>query len=221
MQLPTLLRQAVVASAAALLTLSARAGPMGFKESWMGMGDFGPNWQEVFVNYAVTPQDALGVSATAMRSDDKSKRRALAELTYTRLLERWNTSQAQANFWFIGGLGTLHLKDVGTPSGSTAMATPGLQFDYETTRVYFAATGRLYRGHGVNHDYASARAGFSFYEAEYDETQPWFIQEARRMRGLSDKLEVTPMLRLINKNYFVEAGINNSRQPRFNFMYIF
>jgi hypothetical protein len=41
------------------------------------------------------------------------------------------------------------------------------------------------------------------------------------MRGLSEKLEVTPMLRLINKGYFVEAGVNNSRQLRFNFMYIF
>ena len=41
------------------------------------------------------------------------------------------------------------------------------------------------------------------------------------MRGLSDKLEITPMLRLINKGYFIEAGVNNSRQWRFNFMYIF
>ena len=29
------------------------------------------------------------------------------------------------------------------------------------------------------------------------------------------------MLRLINKGYFIEAGINNSRQFRLNFMYIF
>jgi hypothetical protein len=101
------------------------------------------------------------------------------------------------------------------------MITPGLQFDYETTRFYFAVTERLYRARGVNHDYSSARIGFSFYEAEYDETQPWLILEARRMRDLSGKTEITPMLRLINKNYFIEAGINNSREPRFNFMYIF
>jgi hypothetical protein len=29
------------------------------------------------------------------------------------------------------------------------------------------------------------------------------------------------MIRLVNRGYFVEAGINNSRQPRLNFMYIF
>lgn len=221
MRFPTLVRHAAAMAVLAAISLSARAGPMGFKDSWMSMGDFGPNWQETFVNYAVTPQDAVGIGATVMRSDDESKTRTLAEVNYTRLLHRWNLSDAQANLWFIGGLGAIRLKETGMADRSTAMVSPGIQFDYETTRVYFSATGRLYRGRSVNHDYGSVRAGFSFYEAEYDETQPWLIVEARRMRGLSDKLEVTPMLRLINKNFFVEAGVNNSRQPRFNFMYIF
>ena len=96
-----------------------------------------------------------------------------------------------------------------------------MQADYETTRVDVAATARAYRASGINHDYGSARAGFSFYEVDYEETQPWFIIEARRMRNLSDKTELTPMLRFINKDYFVEAGVNNSRQMRINFMYIF
>jgi hypothetical protein len=56
---------------------------------------------------------------------------------------------------------------------------------------------------------------------DYDEVQPWLIVEARRMRGLSDGTEITPMLRLIHKRYFVEFGVNNMRQGRFNFMYIF
>lgn len=84
-----------------------------------------------------------------------------------------------------------------------------------------STAGRLYRANGINHDYGAVRAGFSFYETHYDETQPWFILEARRMRDLSDQLELTPMLRLINKGYFIEGGVNNSRQIRFNFMYIF
>jgi hypothetical protein len=79
----------------------------------------------------------------------------------------------------------------------------------------------LYRATGINHDYCAVRAGFSFYETDYDETQPWLIVEARRMRGLSDSTEITPMLRLINKRYFVEVGVNQMKQARFNFMYIF
>jgi hypothetical protein len=106
-------------------------------------------------------------------------------------------------------------------AGSKLMASPGLQVDYETTGVYASANTRLYRADGINHDYASARIGFSFYEVDYDEIQPWLVVEARRMAGLSDKTEVTPMLRLIHKRFFLELGVNNSAQGRINFMYIF
>lgn len=215
-----------VLTGAALLISSqyATAGPMGFKDSYMMMGDFNNNWRESFINYAITPRDAFGVSATYMRSDDKTKTRTLEEATYTRLLERWNMPHSQANLWFVGGIGALQGEDEGINGDRNfdkVMFTPGVQFDYETTRIYFQATHRFYRASDINHDFTSARAGFSFYETEYDKTQPWFILEARNMNGLSDKVEVTPMLRLINKNFFVEAGVNNSREPRFNFMYIF
>lgn len=207
-----------------ICSVNTIAGPMGFKDSVMGMGDFNNNWREAFVNYAITARDAVGVSATYMRSDDKTKSRTLEELTYTRLLSRWNMPNAQANLWFVGGIGALQGHDnlLSTKQSiNNVMASPGVQFDFETTRLYLAATHRLYRAEDINHDFTSFRAGFSFYETDYDKTQPWFVLEARNMNGLSDNIEVTPMLRLINKNFFVEAGINNSRQPRFNFMYIF
>ena len=152
------------------------------------------------------------------RSDDKRLTNEAVSLTYTHLAKRWNLPHAQANVWLLGGVGTVKGNDF---AGSRALYTPGIQVDYETTRVYLAMTARLYRAEGINHDYASARAGFSFYEAQYDETQPWFIVEARRMKGLSDKTEVTPMLRLIANRYFIEAGYSNNRETRFNFMYIF
>lgn len=197
---------------------SAGAGPMGFKDSWMVMGDFGPNWNEAFANYALTPRDAVGLSTLTMRSDDERRTRQLYEATYTRLLQRWNLPEAQANVWFLGGLGTLTGNDF---AGAKTMVTPGIQVDYETTRIYTSATVRLYRAEGINHDFASARAGFSFYEVDYDQTQPWLIVEVRRMNGLSDATEVTPMLRLIHNRYFVELGVNNASQVRANFMYIF
>lgn len=197
---------------------SAHAGPMGFKDSSMAMGDFGPNWREGWVNYAFTARDAVGAGGLYMRSDDKSMRREMAEVTYTRLLQRWNTRDSQANAWFVMGVGGVQGNDF---SGTKTLWAPGVQLDYETTRVYVSAAGRLYRASGIKHDYGAVRAGFSFYEVEYEQTQPWLIVEVRRMRELSDKTEITPMLRLINKGYFVELGVNNSRQWRFNFMYIF
>lgn len=195
-----------------------QAAPMGFKDSAMAMGDFSANWRESWVNYALTTRDAVGAGGLYMRSDDKSKTRTLTEVNYTRLVTRWNLPHAQANVWFFAGAGSIRGNDF---SGSKLALAPGLQVDYETTRIYLAATGRLYRADDLNHDFASVRAGFSFYEVNYDEIQPWFIVEIRRMRGLSDKTEVTPMLRLIHNRYFVELGVNNSKQARANVMYIF
>jgi hypothetical protein len=118
----------------------------------------------------------------------------------------------------IGGIGSVRGNDF---SGSRTFYTPGIQFDYETTRVYVAATERLYRAEHINNDYSALRAGFSFYEVNYDETQPWLIIEARRMHALSEDTEITPMLRLIHNRYFIEMGFSNNKKARFNFMYIF
>ena len=204
---------------AAVLALgggSASAAPIGFKDSWMLMTDLGANWQEAWANHAFTARDAAGAGVVRMKSDDGELRRTLVEATYTRLLKRWNLPHAQANVWLFAGAGGIRGNDF---EGTRFAVVPGLQVDYETTRVYLAATARLYRAKDLNHDYGSVRAGFSFYEVDYDEIQPWFVVEARRMRGMSEKLEVTPMLRLIHNRFFVEAGVNNSRQLRANLMY--
>jgi len=201
-----------------LAAASAHAGPMGFNGSTMAMGDFSPNWKEAWINHAVTPRDAFGAGGVAMRSDDKKLTRNFSELTYTRLLHRINGEHSQANLWLLGGAGRLTGNNF---SDSKTMLAPGVSADFETTRFYASAMARLYRAPGINHDFVSARTGFSFYEVDYDQTQPWLIVEARRMRGLSEKTEVTPMLRLIHKRYFAEFGVSSMKQGRFNFMYIF
>ena len=207
-----------------LVTLSAawaptaHAGPMGFKDSTMAMGDFGSNWREAWVNHAVSPRDAWGAGGIWMRSDDKRITREFAEVNYTRLVRRWNAPHSQANLWFVGGVGPVRGSDF---AGTRTMFAPGVSADWETTRLYASATARLYRAEGLKHDYAAIRAGFSFYEVDYDQAQPWLIVEARRMRSLSDEIEITPMLRLIHNRYFIELGMNQMKQGRFNFMYIF
>lgn len=211
-------RNAAVGVLASLASLPALCGPMGFKDSWMAMGDLSPNWQEVFVNYALTPRDAVGASTLSMRSDDGTLTRRANEVVYTRLLRRWNMPDAQANIWLLAGVGSVTGNNF---AGAKALASPGLQVDYETTRFYISAAARLYRAEALNHDYASARIGFSFYEVDYDQVQPWLVLEARRMQGLSGKTELTPMLRLIHNRYFVELGINTDSQVRANFMYTF
>ena len=197
------------------------AAPMGFEGSVMTMGDFNQNWREAGFNYAMTSHDALGLTHLEFRSDNHKDKRELDTLNYTRLLSRWNLNDAQSNLWLFMGIGEIRGSRDNHSIDSKFITSPGFQFDYETTRIYFATTHKLYRASNLNHDTTSIRTGFSFYEAEYNETQPWFILETRYTNQISDKIEVIPMLRLINKNIFVEGGVNNSGQPRLNLMYTF
>ena len=197
------------------------AAPMGFEGSVMTMGDFNQNWREAGFNYALTSRDALGLTHLEFRSDDHKDKREVDTLNYTRLLSRWNLTDAQSNLWLLMGIGEIRGSLDNQSIDSKFITSPGFQFDYETSRIYFATTHKIYRASNLNHDTTSIRAGFSFYEADYDKTQPWFILETKYTNQISDKIEVIPMLRLINKNIFVEGGVNNSGQPRLNLMYTF
>ena len=174
------------------------AAPMGFEGSVMTMGDFNQNWREAGFNYAITSRDALGLTHLEFRSDDYKDKREVDTLNYTRLLSRWNLTDAQSNLWLFMGIGEIRGSVDNQSIDRKFIASPGFQFDYETTRIYFATTHKLYRASNLNHDTTSIRAGFSFYEADYDQTQPWFILETKYTNQISDKIEVTPMLRLIN-----------------------
>jgi hypothetical protein len=208
----------IVFIASLLVSFTAQAAPMGFKDSWMTMGDFSKTFREATANYALTPRDAIGLTSTYMQTDNQSKSQTNNELTYTRLLKRWNMPDAQANIWFIGGIGEARGNFF---NGAKATLSPGMQADYETTRLYASANARIYVADGITNNIVSARTGFSFYEANYDETQPWLIVEARRMSMVSNAYEVTPMLRLIHNRFFVEAGANLDGQPRLSFMYVY
>ena len=197
------------------------AAPMGFEGSVMTMGDFNQNWREAGFNYALTSRDALGLTHLEFRSDDHKDKREVDTLNYTRLLSRWNLTDAQSNLWLFMGIGEIRGSLDNQSIDSKFITSPGFQFDYETSRIYFATTHKIYRASNLNYDTTSIRAGFSFYEADYDKTQPWFILETKYTNQISDKIEVIPMLRLINKNIFVEGGVNNSGQPRLNLMYTF
>ncbi len=197
------------------------AAPMGFEGSVMTMGDFNQNWREAGFNYALSSRDALGLTHLEFRSDDHKDKREVDTLNYTRLLSRWNLTDAQSNLWLFMGIGEIRGSLDNQSIDSKFITSPGFQFDYETSRIYFATTHKIYRASNLNHDTTSIRAGFSFYEADYDKTQPWFILETKYTNQISDKIEVIPMLRLINKNIFVEGGVNNSGQPRLNLMYTF
>lgn len=194
------------------------AALMGFAESFMVMGEANEDYQEVMANYSPVVGHAFGTEFMRMRDKD-GMTSTISALSYTGLIKRWNMPGAQANFWFTGGIGESH------GDGQSGFAySPSLQFDWETKRLYFLAKARMVRAPGMNFDTAAVQAGFSFYETGFDETQPWFVLEAKTMNNMDPAFQVTPMLRLINKNYFLEVGVTNPFQdnmPRLSLMFVF
>ena len=194
------------------------AALMGFADSFMVMGEASEDYQEVMANYSPVVGHAYGIELMRMR-DKVGMTSTISALSYTGLIKRWNMPGAQANLWFTGGIGESHGDDQ-----SGFAYTPSVQFDWETKRLYFLAKARMVRAPGMNFDSATLQAGFSFYEAGFDETQPWFVLETRTMNNMDPAFQVTPMLRFINKNYFLEVGVTNPFQdnmPRLSLMFVF
>lgn len=216
-------KQRTVAFSAFFLSQSVlpayAAALMGFEDSAMFMTEIGRYNQEWMLNYSPTLGHAIGVEQ--MRMSGKGERATtITGINYTGLIKRWNLPSAQANIWFNGSVGEAN----GQYDGFAY--TPSLQFDVESTRLYFLAKARMIRAPGMNYDTAAVQAGFSFYETGFDETQPWFVIEAKTMRNNDPGLQITPALRLINKNYFLEFGVTNPWQgegfaPRLNAMFVF
>lgn len=195
------------------------AALMGFDDSIMTMGEASQHSQELMVNYSPKVGHAVGIEIMRMSGIDE-KPTTISALNYTYLAKRWNMPSGQANIWLMGGVG----EATGAVSGLAY--TPSVQFDYETTRVYFLGKLRAIRAPGFNNDTVSVQAGFSFYEAGFNHTQPWFVIEAKRTRDFDPGTQITPALRLINKDYFLELGMTNpfnkeERTPRLNFMFVF
>jgi len=194
------------------------AALMGFKDSAMLMSEFSSYKKELMLNYSPAMGHAFGVETMWMRGDKQTN--LITNINYTGLIKRWNMPSGQANLWFMTGIGEAS----GDASGFSY--SPSVQFDYETTRVYLLAKARMVRAPHIQYDTYGLQAGFSFYETSFEQTQPWFVVEARTTENMAMRNEITPALRLINQNYFLELGITNpwdseSRTPRLNLMLTF
>ena len=208
----------------ASLALALGAGPslalpMASEGYWMVMGEVEEGSRKLAANYAITGRDAIGAAAARFESPAHGgmgmhSARETATLTYTRLVHRWNLPDAQANLWFVGQVGSL--RGEGLAGGARTLVSPAVLADWETTRLYVGGGLEATRAGDWRRESAYARTGFSLYEVEYEEVQPWILLEARRDReriprpsaAFHDvaKTEWMPMVRLIHRRWFLELG---------------
>ncbi|HEU4621479.1 MAG TPA: hypothetical protein VFS42_04580 [Burkholderiaceae bacterium] len=197
------------------------AAPVGFADSTMVMGEFSREFQQLDAMYSPTARYSLAATATHMRDPDEHRRLTLTTLHYNRLLWRSNSPQAQFNVYGTVGVGMSYANEAFDRDREQPHVSAAAQVDYETRRIYVAGKAHWWKAERFIVGYHSLQAGFSFYPTAWDETQPWLIGEVSRMPGLSEDWSRAIYLRLINKGYFVEAGVDQDLRPRLNFRYTF
>jgi hypothetical protein len=213
-----------------LLQKAALALPVGFKDSWMTMGEVGKDYQDTMLIYNFGQKTAVGFGITGQQwkhgqgtSAMHTRRYEMLDVHLNHRLARWNMPEAQANIYVLGGIGSLRTNYL---TNTQTALLPGLQLDYETRRVYAALKWHGTYTDQLNTTRTSLAGGFSFFKTDYDEWQPWLILEASRMGGdLKDAHEITPYFRLIHKTLFIEAGApfkrGKSEGLKVNFRYTF
>jgi hypothetical protein len=209
-----------------LLANAASALPVGFKDSWMTMGELSKDFSDAAVVYTFDQKTSFigaGVKFKWQESPTQVRRVNLAEAELGYRVARWNLPEAQANIYVQGGIGSAGSNFF---AGRQTVGLAGLQLDYETRRLYAALKWHGSYAKDFNYIRYSLSSGFSFYKTEYDEWQPWLILEATRVGGdAKDATEVTPYIRFIHKTLFIEAGApfkkGKSEGLKVNFRYTF
>jgi hypothetical protein len=160
--------------------------------------------------------------ASSAESSSPGTQELWSLVSLTQRLHRWNGERYQANLWAGAGVGVLTIfHDDGSPANNRLGWSPWAQADWETRRLYLAASARWFQAADIGRLMTSARAGVALTAADYNRWQPWLMVEARTMEGLEEGVEVTPLLRVIHRRILAEAGVSTAGSARFNLTYTF
>jgi hypothetical protein len=133
------------------------------------------------------------------------------------LVHRWNETDYQANIYAYGALGGI---TTATQTGTAPLG--GIEADAES-RKYFAMAmiQGLAPTFGSNFYMSEAKLGIAPYEAEFNEVAAWLMIQGQHHPSLTKTYVVTPLVRMIYKNFLVEAGCSLQGDGMFNFMFHF
>lgn len=204
----------LLALAGCAFASSVSARPVSYADGHMLMVDHQPDMD--VVSYTYSPTFRWSVSAGGLRASDLTRSDEL-ELGYVRaarLLHRWNLPSAQANAFVWGGLG-----EGRTALGSGLARHVGLQFDYETRRVYTSFVSELHEGNGWSHRFDTAAIGWAPYAHDVDRVATWVVLKGMRTsNAIDDDVEPVAMLRFFTTRWWLEVGANGDGQPVANLM---
>lgn len=212
--MPRLLSAGLLALAAVTLASPAVARPISYSGGHMLMVEHEPEIDRF--SYAYSPSHRWSVSAGGLRATglERSDSLELGYVRASRLLHRWNLPSAQANAFAWGGIGESR-----TAFGKGLARHAGLQFDYETRRVYTSLVSELHEGDGWSHRFDTAAVGWAPYAHDVDRMATWVVLKGMRTtNAMDDRVEPVAVLRFFTTRWWLEIGANADGKPLANVM---
>jgi hypothetical protein len=196
------------------------AKPIAFAHGTTIMAEYGAGtMEELQVFYAPRFSYSVGGGHLALDSDIDGRSR---DITYGRLnylLKRWNREASQANVFIWGGLGSANISE---DTSDHFAWNAGVQFDYETRRVYASLKSDLHESSGFSHRIDTLQLGIAPYKHDYDTVAAWFVLQGRQYTGqVFDGTEVAFLLRLFKGGTWIEAGATTDGKLQAMFMFNF
>lgn len=199
--------------ALALGTLSAQACAGFFipRDITMFMFTASPDAQMAEVAHGLRSNLSIVAGQSRYVSDDETVERRYTTLQANWLVHRAYGEDGIANAYIYGGpLAASGLSYDGTRSGVHG----GFWLDYETRRLYTRLSSHLYHAAGQTQAVTTAQALWAPYAADYEDTALWFGLQAERRSGLTDATQMTPLIRVFQRRWWVDVGVSVNREHR-------
>lgn len=200
---------------AAALPLPASAGFFIPRDVTMFMFSASPDSQMADIAYGVRADLALSAGQSRYRSDDGHIDRRYSTLQANWLIHRDYGADGITNLYLFGGpLLARSSEFAGSGDDTRAGLHGGYWADHETRRIYGRLSTHSYVAGGRSQTVTTAQGLWAPYAADYEDIATWFGLQAERRSGLTDATQITPLLRLFQRRWWVDVGVSVNREHR-------
>ncbi|MEM8594829.1 MAG: hypothetical protein AAGF06_08480 [Pseudomonadota bacterium] len=186
------------------------ARPVSYPDSWTIMQQNNSDEHRLHLHYSPNASNSLGIVIRQFKEhNDKTLSSAVQ---WNHLLARRNAPRSQANVYSKLQVG------INDEFDDTVYAQWNLSSDWETRRVFTAHDAKLlvHRNDVVTEQ--SLRLGVAPYLGDYGDLHTWLMVNVDHTPSNTDKVTVTPLIRLFKGNYLVEIGVSDDGDALVNWI---
>lgn len=200
----------ILAISICLCMLEAFSRPISYSGGTTVMQNNGPIKNSLYIHYSPTYKYSVGYKVEHFRSGDI----LMNGIQINNLLKRRNAKESQGNIYLKSSLGNAKHS-----SKNEVYGFIGLASDFETRRHFVSYENRYYKSSGsiISQFEQNARIGVAPYIANYDNIHTWAMLQVTHIPTFgSDKIIITPLIRLFKGTNLVEFGFSSNDQILFN-----